>query len=63
MKYIVAKSKGNNQYYVCEEGVEDKPLSRNFTEKKKALKEAAKMSGIEYKDYMKCYRKERRNGN
>lgn len=56
MKYTVAKEKGG-RYFVCKDG-EDKPLSVYYTEKKKALKEAARLAGVSFKDYMKCYRKE-----
>lgn len=60
MKYTVSKEKGG-RYFVCREGREDTPLSDYYTEKKKALKEAARMSDISFKDYMKCYRRECRD--
>ncbi len=52
MKYNVAKEKGG-RYYVCREGKEDEPLSEYYTERKKALKEAARRCDLSYKGYMK----------
>ena len=46
---------------MCESGREDTPLSDYYTEKKKALKEAARKSDLSYQVYMKCYRKEFRD--
>ena len=60
MKYTVAKEKGG-RYYVCREGEEDTPLTDYYAEKKKALKEAARLSDMSFKVYMKCYRKECRD--
>lgn len=60
MKYNVVKEKGG-RYYVCRDGKEDEPLSDYYTEKKKALKEAARKCDLSYKTYMKCYRKECRD--
>lgn len=58
MKYVVNKEKGSSRFFVCKESERDTPLTSYFTENKKALKEAARMSNMTYKDYMKCYRKE-----
>lgn len=58
LEYTVSKEKGSNQYYVCRVGEEKTPLAKRFTEKKKALKAAAGFEGMEYKEYMRVYRKE-----
>lgn len=59
LEYTVSKEKGSNQYYVCRVGEEKTPLSKRYTDKKKALKAAAGFEGMEYKEYMKIYRKEK----
>lgn len=57
MKYTACKEKGG-KYFVCREGREDIPLSsQRYSDKKKALKEAARLCGMDYKEYMKEYRK------
>lgn len=57
LKFTVAKEKGSNQYYACEVGHEDVPLGKRYTDKKKALKEAAVYCGLPYKEFMHLYRK------
>ena len=59
MEFTVAKAKGSNRYYVCRVGEERVPLSRRFTEKKKALHHAADMEGLGFKEYMVLYKKEK----
>jgi len=59
LEYTVSKEKGSNRYYVCRVGEERIPLSRRFTEKKKALHHAADMEGLDFKEYMALYRKEK----
>lgn len=59
LEYTVSKEKGSNQYYVCRVGEEKTPLSKRYTDKKKALKAAAGFGGMAYKEYMKIYRKEK----
>ena len=36
-------------------------LTKRYTEKKKALKAAAGFEGMNYKEYMKVYRKEKKS--
>ena len=59
LEYTVSKEKGSNQYYVCRVGEEKTPLSKRYTDKKKALKAAAGFECMDYKEYMKLYRKEK----
>lgn len=59
LEYTVSKEKGSNQYYVCRVCEEKTPLSKRYTDKKKALKAAAGFEGMAYKKYMKIYRKEK----
>lgn len=59
MEFTVAKEKGSNRYYVCRVEEERVPLSRRFTEKKKALHHAADMEGLGFKEYMVLYKKEK----
>lgn len=61
LEYTVLKEKGGNQYYVCRVGEEKTLLSKRYTEKKKALKAAAGFEGMDYKEYMKVYRKEKQS--
>ena len=61
MKYAVAKEKGG-RYFICREGKVDVPLSnQRFSEKKKALKVCASLNGLNYKEYMKMYRKDHKD--
>ena len=60
MEYTVGKEKGSSRYYVCRVG-DNTPLTQNYSEKKKALKAAAELEGLTYKEYMKLYRKEGSN--
>lgn len=56
MKYGVGKEKGSSRFFICREG-EGVPLSpERYTEKKKALKQAAALEGMTYKEYMKAHR-------
>ena len=57
LKYIIQKEKGTKNYYGVKRG-ENTPLTPKFDSAKKALKATAKLEGIDFKDYMKCYRKE-----
>ena len=59
LEYTVSKEKGSNQYYVCRVGEEKTPLSKPYTDKKKALKAAAGFEDMAYKEHMKIYRKEK----
>ena len=61
MKYGVGKERGSRRFFICREG-EGVPLSpERYTEKKKALKQAAALEGMSFKDYMKAYRKDHRD--
>lgn len=61
MKYFPVKEKGS-KYYTVVKGWDNRPFtSEHFDSKKKALKECARLSGMDFKDYMKCYRKEFEN--
>lgn len=60
LKYIIQKEKGTKNYYGCKRD-SDIPLTPKFDSAKKALKATAKLEGIEYKEYMKMYRKENRD--
>ena len=60
LKYIITKEKGTKNYYGVKRG-DTTPLTPKFDSAKKALKAVAKLEGIEYKDYMKCYRQECQN--
>ena len=61
MKYAVGKEKGG-RYFICREGREDIPLSsQRYAEKKKALKVCASLNGLDFKQYMKMYRKDHKD--
>ena len=57
MEYTVGKEKGSSRYYVCRVG-SNTPLTQYYSTKKKALHAAADMEGLDYREYMKLYRKE-----
>ena len=61
MRYAVGKEKGG-RYFICREGREDIPLSsQRYAEKKKALKVCASLNGLDFKQYMKMYRKDQKD--
>ena len=61
MRYAVGKEKGG-RYFICREGREDIPLSsQRYAEKKKALKVCASLCGLDFKQYMKMYRKDHKD--
>lgn len=61
MRYAVVKEKGG-RYFICREGREDIPLSsQRYAEKKKALKMCASLNGLDFKQYMKMYRKDHKD--
>ena len=62
LTYIIQKEKGTKNYYGVKRG-NNTPLTPKFDSAKKALKATAKLEGIEYKEYMKMYRKENRDDN
>ena len=59
MRYRVEKIKGSKFYQIVK-GRDGRPLTQSpqFDSKKKALKFCASLEGIDYKEYMKMYRKE-----
>ena len=58
MRYRVEKIKGSKFYHIVK-GRDGRPLtSVQFDSKKKALKFCASLEGIDFKEYMKIYRKE-----
>ena len=60
LKYVVVKEKGTKNYYGVKRG-SNIPLTPKYDSAKKALKAVAKLEGLDFKDYMKCYRKECQN--
>lgn len=52
LDYEVSKEKGG-QYYVHPAGHPELPIKGSFGEKKKAIKTAARLCGIETKEYLK----------
>lgn len=61
MRYAVGKEKGG-RFFICREGREDIPLSsQRYAEKKKALKVCASLCGLDFKQYMKMYRKDHKD--
>lgn len=60
LKYTILKEKGTKNFYGVKRG-DNTPLTPKFDSAKKALKATAKLEGIEYKEYMKLYRKEFKN--
>ena len=59
MRYRVEKIKGSKFYRIVKIR-DDRPLTSvlQFDSKKKALKFCASLEGIDFKEYMKIYRKE-----
>ena len=58
MIYTVQKQRGSNRYYVTHVNDKNTPLSPFYPEKRKALKAAAKMEGISYKQYLRLRKTE-----
>lgn len=52
LEYDVSKEKGG-QYYVHPAGHPERPVKGSFGEKKKAIKIAARLCGMEVKVYLK----------
>ena len=58
MRFYPVKEKGS-KFYGIVKGWDNRPYTtEHFDSKKKALKECAKLSGMDFKEYMKMYRKE-----
>ena len=58
LRYTVAHEKGSSLWYVCRPGEENIPLSNRWKTKKRALRKAAEMNGLELKDYMKVRKRD-----
>lgn len=56
--YTVAHEKGSPLWYVCKPGEENVPLSHRWKTKKRALRKAAEMNGLELKDYIKVRKRD-----
>lgn len=52
MEYMVSKEKGNNLYYVHKVG-DKTPIPGTYGDKKKAMKTAAKMNGVDLKTFLR----------
>lgn len=51
-RYDIAKEKGGKNYYCFEVGSQT-PIKGTFGDKKKVMKKAAALNGIDYKDFVK----------
>ena len=60
MKYEVHKEHGSSRWYVTEVGCKE-PIPGTYGTKKRALHTAAKMNGLDYKDYMRVRRRDGMN--
>lgn len=60
MKYEVHKEHGSCRWYVTEVGCKE-PIPGTYGTKKRALHTAAKMNGLDYKDYMRVRRRDGMN--
>ena len=60
MKYEVHKEHGSSRWYVTEVGCKE-PIPGTYGTKKRALHTAAKMNGLDYKDYMRIRRRDGMN--
>ena len=56
--YTVAHEKGSSRWYVCKPGEENVPLSPRWKTKKRALRKAAEMQGLDLKDYMRVRKRD-----
>lgn len=57
LKYSIAKEKGSSSYYVYAIG-DKTPIAGTRSNKRKALRKAAELNGLDYKDYMRVRRRE-----
>ncbi len=58
LEYVVAKERGSNRYYVHRVGEPYKAIPDSHGAKKRALRMAAKLQGLEYKAYMQLRRRD-----
>ena len=56
--YTVAHEKGSPLWYVCKPGEENVPLSPRWKTKKRALRKAAEMQGLDLRDYMRVRKRD-----
>lgn len=56
--YTVAHEKGSSLWYVCKPGEENVPLSPRWKTKKRALRKAAEMQGLDLRDYMRVRKRD-----
>ena len=61
MRYRVEKIKGSKFYHIVKERDNRPFTSVQFDSKKKALKYCAELEGIDFKEYMKMYRKDHKD--
>lgn len=57
LRYSIAKEKGSSNYYVFAIG-DKTPIAGTRSNKRKALRKAAELNGLDYKDYMRVRRRE-----
>jgi len=58
LEYVVSKERGSSQYYVHKVGEPHQPVPGSYGAKKRALRMAAKLQGLEYKAYMQLRRRD-----
>lgn len=58
LEYVVTKEWGSNRYYVHRVGEPYKAVPGSYGAKKRALRLAAKLQGLEYKAYMQLRRRD-----
>lgn len=56
--YTVAHEKGSSLWYVCKPGEENVPLSPRWKTKKRALRKAAEMQGLDLIDYIRVRKRD-----
>lgn len=56
--YTVAHEKESPLWYVCKPGEENVPLSPRWKTKKRALRKAAEMQGLDLRDYMRVRKRD-----
>lgn len=58
LRYTIAHEKGSSLWYVCKPGEENVPLSPRWKTKKRALRKAAEMQGLDLRDYMRVRKRD-----
>lgn len=54
MEFTISKEKGSSRYYVHPVGEPNKPIPGTYAPKKRAMKTAAQMNGMDYREYLKA---------